>query len=78
MSNTQVMHKAMTSTVKLIVLMLCTILSGIAVPFIVSILVAILSSKATLEDCVTSAGFVVFSVIGVLLSIIYLGTELEN
>lgn len=78
MSNTQVMQTAMTSTVKLIVIMLCIILSGIAVPFIISVIISGLSSSITLEDCTVSVPFWLFSVIGMICSMIYISEEIKD
>lgn len=78
MSNTQAMHKAITSAIKLIVIMLCIIISGIAVPFIVSVIISGLSSQATFEDCVSSVPFMIFSVIGTLCTMVYIYEEIKD
>lgn len=78
MSNTQVMQTAMTSTIKLIVIMLCIILSGITVPFIISVIVSGLSSSITLEDCTVSVPFWLFSTIGMVCTMIYISQEIQD
>jgi hypothetical protein len=78
MSNTQVMQTAVTSAIKLIVIMLCTIISGMTVPFVISVVIAGLSSQATLEDCVSTFPFVLFSALGMLVTAVYIYEEIHN
>ena len=54
-------------------IILCVVTLGIFVPIIASLLFSILITSVTFQDCLNSVPFWIVTVIGILISSVYLG-----
>jgi len=60
-----------------LVVLLSIFILGIFVPMIISLFI-IITTEATLIDCIQTVPFILFSVIGCIISGLYISHELEN
>jgi hypothetical protein len=71
------MKTLISKTFNAIVIIICTFILGISVPMIVSILLLLLT-PATFADCTNSVPFWLFTVIGTIISGVYVNNILED
>jgi ABC-type polysaccharide transport system permease subunit len=71
------MKTLISKTFNAIVIIICTLMLGISVPMIVSILLSLLT-PATFVDCTNSVPFWLFTIIGTIISGVYVNNILED
>lgn len=59
-----------------IVTLLCTFIIGITPSMIVSLFIVI-TTNVTLQDCITTVPFVLFSAIGIFISVFYINESMK-
>ena len=60
-----------------IAILLCVFILGISPSMIISTFIVIITD-VTFQDCITTAPFVIFSGIGIIISSIYINEEITN
>jgi hypothetical protein len=71
------MKTLISKTFNAIVIIICTFILGISIPMIVSVLLSLLT-PATFADCTNSVPFWLFTVIGTIISAIYINHVLKE
>jgi len=71
------MKNVLKQTFLAILVLLCVFLLGITPCMIISIFIAIVS-EATLSDCIQTVPFILFSVLGIIVSACYINEEVLN
>jgi len=78
MSNTQQINLAVTSAIKMIVIILCILVVGMALPMISSIMLSLIINQVKFQDCVTSVPFWIFTFISTVSFAIYIASKIEE
>lgn len=71
------MKNLFNKTVFAIVILLCTFILGISPCMIISTFIVIITD-ATFQDCIISVPFILFSVVGIIISSICINEEITN
>jgi F0F1-type ATP synthase assembly protein I len=69
---------ALTTMLTAVAFIICVVISGALMPFLLIVLTAMFSSKVTLDDAVTSPLFIVFAILGMIVSFFVLMNKLEQ
>jgi hypothetical protein len=78
MSNTQQIELALSSVLKVVVIMFCTLVSAISLPMIASIMIAIIVDSVTFQGCVTTPAFWIISFLSFIGFGIYILDKIEK
>jgi hypothetical protein len=71
------MKKLLKKTLLAVTTLLCVFVIGICPVMIISLFI-VMTTPATLFDCITSVPFILFGVIGIIISAIFVNEEIIN